>query len=64
MRFQKCNLYCILFKLFKTKIGSTVESDLRMFLASKGVIHVQKVVAKYSFECFATKRIYKVRQST
>ena len=36
----------------------------RIFFASKGVIHVQTVVAKISFECFATKRVYKVRRST
>ena len=35
-----------------------------MFLASKGEINVQTVVAKSSFECFATKRVYKVRRPT
>ena len=36
----------------------------RMFHASKGLIHVQTLVAKSSFKCFATKRVPKVRRST
>ena len=37
-----------------------------MFLVSKGVIanFANFVVAKSNFECFTTKRIYKVREST